>query len=175
MDEKFKQLAELGAADFAHINGNLIDHLKGTRDLLCSWSASQALQDAGLFHAAYGTAGFEQQMVAADQRNKIAEIIGPQAKEIVYQYCACDRDTFWPQLGLVANPQFRNRFNLQTYPLNPQLLKDFCELTVANELEIAMANADFVSKHGSGLFKLFSNMKPLLSPEANSAVIRVLG
>ncbi len=78
-------------------------------------------------------------------------------------------------MGLVANPQFRNRFNLQTYLLNPQLLKKFCELTVANELEIAMANADFVSKHGSGLFKLFSNMKPLLSPEANSAVSRVLG
>ena len=175
MDEKFKKLAELGAADFEHINGTLIDHLKGTKDLLFSWSASQELQDAGLYHAAYGTAGFEQQMVAADQRERIAQIIGARAEEIVYQYCACDRDCFWPQLGLVENPQFRNRFNLQTYQLDPQLLKDFCELTVANELEIAMGNADFVTEHGSGLFKLFTNMWPLLSPKANSAVIRELG
>jgi len=101
MDEKFKQLSELGAADFAHINGSLIDHLKGTRDLLSSWSAPPALQDAGLYHAAYGTAGFEERMVAASQREKIAQIIGPQAEEIVYLYYACDRDYFWPQIGLI--------------------------------------------------------------------------
>jgi len=83
MDEKFKQLTELGAADFAHINGNLIDHLQDTKDLLASWSASKVLQDAGLYHAAYGTAGFEEQMVAANQREKIAQIIGSQAEEIV--------------------------------------------------------------------------------------------
>jgi hypothetical protein len=83
MNEKFKQLTKLGAADFAHINGSLIDHLKGTKDLLSSWSASQVLQDAALYHAAYGTAGFEEQMVAANQREKIAKIIGSQAEEIV--------------------------------------------------------------------------------------------
>lgn len=43
MDTKFKQLSELGAGDFAHINGNLIDHLRGTEDLLYSWSASKVL------------------------------------------------------------------------------------------------------------------------------------
>ena len=175
MDAKFNQLAALGAADFAHINGNLIDHLQDTKDLLASWSASKVLQDAGLYHAAYGTAGFEEQMVAANQREKIAEIIGPQAEEIVYQYCACDRDYFWPQLGIAKNPKFRNRFTLQSYPLKPQALKDFCELTVANELEIAMGSVDFVTQHGGGLLKLFTHMAPLLSPSANSAVTRVLG
>ena len=175
MDEKFKQLAALGAADFAHINGSLIDHLKGTKDLLCSWSASKVLQDAGLYHAAYGTAGFEAQMVSANQREKIAKTIGSQAEEIVYQYCACDRDYFWPQLGLVEYPKFRNRFTLQTYQLELQAAKDFCELTAANELEIAMGNADFITQYGSGLFKSFTNMASLLSPSANSAVTRVLG
>lgn len=175
MDEKFKQLAALGAADFTHINGNLIDHLQGTKDLLSSWSAPKILQDAGLYHAAYGTAGFEQQMVAADQRDKIAQIIGSRAEKIVYEYCACDRDYFWPQLGLVEHPKFRNRFTLKTYQLNPELLKDFCELTVANELEIAMGSTEFVTQHSSGLVKLFTNMASLLSPSANSAVTRVLG
>lgn len=175
MDEKFKQLAELGAADFVHINGNLIDHLQGTKELLSSWSASQTLQDAGLYHAAYGTAGFETQLVAPEQRKKIAQIVGAQAEEIVYQYCACDRDYFWPQLGLVAKPIFRNRFTQETYPLNSGLLKDFCELTVANELEIARASSDFIAKHGRGLLKLFTRMAPLLSSGANRAVTRVLG
>ena len=175
MDEKFKQLSELGAADFAHINGSLIDHLKGTRDLLSSWSAPPALQDAGLYHAAYGTAGFEERMVAANQREKIAQIVGPQAEEIVYQYCACDRDYFWPQLGLIEHPKSRNRFTLETYQLKLQAVKDFCELTVANELEIAMTSPDFVTQYGSVLLKLFTQMAPLLSPSANRAVTRVLG
>jgi len=175
MDKKFSQLAKLGAADFAHINGNLIDHLKGTRDILASWSASQTLQDAGLYHAAYGTAGFETQMVAPDQRTKIAQIIGPQAEEIVYQYCACDRDTVWPQLGPVSSPDFKNRFTQQTYTLSTALLKDFCELTAANELEIAKGNAQFIEQHGKGLLTLFTHMQPLLSTKANAAVKRVLG
>ena len=84
MDTKFKQLTALGAADVAHINGTLIDNLKGTRDILASWSASQTLQDAGLNHAAFGTAGFEEQMVSANQRANIGKIIGAQPDEIVY-------------------------------------------------------------------------------------------
>lgn len=175
MDKKFSQLAELGAADFAHISGNLIDHLKGTRDILASWSASQTLQDAGLYHAAYGTAGFEAQMVAPNQRTKISQIIGPQAEEIVYQYCACDRDTVWPQLGPVSTPDFKNRFTQKTYKLSTELLKDFCELTVANELEIALGNTQFIELHGKGLLTLFTNMQPLLSAKANAEVKRVLG
>ena len=99
MEDKFKQLALLGAADFQHLNGSLIEHLKGTRDLLASWSAAKTLQDAGLYHAAYGTAGFNQQMISVEQRTKIANIIGPSAEEIVYQYCACDRTYFWPKTG----------------------------------------------------------------------------
>lgn len=175
MDEKFKQLAKLGAADFAHINGNLIDHLKGTRDILTSWSASQTLQDAGLYHAVYGTSGFDAQMVAPNHREKIAQIIGVQAEEIVYQYCACDRDTVWPQLGLINNPDFKNRFTQQTYRLNSELLNNFCELTVANELKIALGSTAFVEQHGKSLYRLFSNMRPLLSSRANAAVKRVLG
>lgn len=109
MNNKFEQLSKLGAADFKHLNGNLIDHLKGTQELLTSWNANQTLQDAGLYHAAYGTAGFNEQMISLDQRSKIAQIIGPDAETIVYEYCACDRDYTWPQLGLQETPYFRNR------------------------------------------------------------------
>ena len=175
MNTKFKQLADLGAADFAHINGNLLHHLNGTKDLLSSWSASQPLQDAGLYHAAYGTAGFDAQMVAPDQRGKIAHIIGQQAEEIVYQYCACERGDVWPQLGLVNNPDFKNRFTLKIYQLHPALLKDLCELTAANELEIALGSSEFIELHGHDLFKLFTTMRPLLSSSANNAVKKILG
>lgn len=174
-NKKFEALRDLGAADFAHLNDNLLDHLKGTQELLASWSASQALQEAGLYHAAYGTAGFDKHMVSVDQRTKIIELLGPKVEETVYQYCACDRNHFWPQLGLVSKPDFVNRFTGQSYHLNPELLRDFCELTVANELEIASHSPEFIALHGDSLFTLFTNISRLLSSGANKAVARILG
>ena len=95
MSDKFQTLAKLGAGDFEHLDSSLIEHLKGTKDLLQQWDATIELQDVGLYHAAYGTAGFSQNLVSTDQRSKIAAVIGEPAEEIVYQYCACDRKAFF--------------------------------------------------------------------------------
>jgi len=83
LDEKFQALADLGAGDFEHLDGPLIEHLRGTRALLRQWGARAELQDAGLYHAAYGTAGFSQNLVSLDQRGRIAAIIGDSAEAIV--------------------------------------------------------------------------------------------
>ena len=89
MSDKFQALAALGAGDLEHLDGSLIEHLNGTNNLLQQWGAAIDLQDAGLYHAVYGTAGFSQNLVSTDQRDKISAIIGEAAEEIVYQYCAC--------------------------------------------------------------------------------------
>jgi hypothetical protein len=175
MDEKFKQLAKLGAGDFDHLDGLLIDHLFGTQSLLNQWQASMVLQDAGLYHAAYGTDGFSENLVSTDQRDKIANIIGKEAEEIVYLYCACDRDYFWPQFANSNNPEFKNRFTGQVSYLSQRQLMEFCELTVANELEIANDNQVFINKYGQSLYKLFNSMQPYLSSYANLSVESVLG
>ncbi|MBL4583363.1 MAG: hypothetical protein JKX83_01985 [Pseudomonadales bacterium] len=106
MNEKFKKPAQLGAGDFEHTNGVLLDHLIATQALLKKWQASAVLQDAGLYHAAYGTVGFDEHLVSIDQRNKISNIIGKAAEEIVYLYCACDRDYFWPQFSGPSELEF---------------------------------------------------------------------
>ena len=175
MNEKFQKLSELGAGNFDHIDGNLIDHLHGTKELLREWSASTTLQDAGLYHAAYGTAGFDEALVTVKQRNEIAKIIGKEAEEIVYLYCACDREYFWPQIGVVAVPEFKNRFTGQLFQLSPQQLCDFCELTAANEIEIAMDNPPFINEHGHALYSIFKNMCNYISKPANASVEMVLG
>ena len=175
MDEKFKQLSALGAGDFDHIDGTLVDHLLGTQSLLKQWKASVVLQDAGLYHAAYGTAGFSESLVSTNQRDKIAGIIGKEAEEIVYLYCACDRDYFWPQFANSSNPEFKNRFTGQVFHLNQQKLNQFCELTAANELEIANDNQAFINQYGQGLYTLFKNMQGYLSSYANLSVEAVLG
>lgn len=175
MNEKFKKLSELGAGDFDHIDGVLVDHLIGTQSLLVQWQASAVLQDAGLYHAAYGTAGFSESLVSTDQRDKIACIIGKEAEEIVYLYCACDRDYFWPQFASSSSPEFKNRFTDQVSYLSQRQLMEFCELTAANELEIANGNEAFINKYGQSLYALFKSMQPYLSSYASSSVEAVLG
>ena len=172
---KIRQLEALGAGQFKHINGSLLEHLQGTRDLLASWEAPLVLQDAGLFHAAYSTAGFGDRMLDISQRNTVAAIIGEQAEEIVYHFCACDREVFYPSLENSDMPPFPDRFSGDSRELAPQLMADLCELTVANEVEIASRNPDFRRKHAASRFVIYSGMFPHLSAHAWEAVERVFG
>jgi hypothetical protein len=175
MDDKFRKLSELGAGDFEHLDGSLIEHLKGTRRLLDEWSASTALKDAGLYHAAYGTAGFDESLVSTNQRHEISQIIGSEAEEIVYQYCACDRKYFFAQIGGSNSALFNNRFTGESYQLSANILMQFCELTAANETEIAIDNPIFITDHGKGLNKLFIKMSPYLSEAAKAKAAIVFG
>lgn len=172
---KINQLIELGANNFEHLNGSLIKHLKGTYTLLQSWDADPDLCIAGLYHAVYGTSGFDEVLISEDYRDKIKEIIGEQSEKIVYSYCACDRDFFWPQIGIKANPIFRDRFLGKKYNLSSNELRLFCELTVANELEIATDNNEFIEKYGQSLNDLFTRMKPYISAQAINHVFDVIG
>lgn len=175
MSNVFKELANLGAGDFEHIDGTLIEHLNGTKRILESWAASTDLQDAGLYHAAYGTAGFDERLVSTNQRDKIEAIIGIAAEEIVYQYCACDRKDFFSKIGQVSNPEFTNRFTGESYCLSHVMLRCFCELTAANEIEIAIDNPNFLVRHGEGLNNLFLQMAPYLSNAAQDKAAAVFG
>ena len=175
MNKIFQKLIGLEAGDFNHIDGSLINHLKGTHKLLGDWKASSTLQNAGLYHAAYGTSAFNEKLVLSNQRNDIALIIGKKSENIVYQYCACDRQDFFSRIGVESNPQFRNRFTSEIYNLKPSMLNDLCELTAANEIEIAIDNPDFINEHGAGLRALFSKMNPYLSPAARNKVVGVFG
>ena len=175
MNSKFEKLSELGAGEFEHLNGSLIKHLKSTYQLLIKWGASQELCDSGLYHAAYGTAGFEAQVVPLSQRKDIAKIIGQSAEEIVYLYCSCDRSFVFKNFDASGPIKFRDRFTEKKFTLTHEQAQQFCELTVANELELAIDSNEFLKEHGQGLHNLFIKMKPLLSKAANETVSSVLG
>lgn len=174
-ERKINELMELGADNIEHLDGSLLNHLKGTYMLLKSWGAEPDLCIAGLYHAVYGTSGFGEIIISQDDRDKIKEIIGEQSERIVYLYCACDRDFFWPQIGIKTNPTFRDRFLGTEYSLSLNELKLFCELTVANELEIAKDNHEFIEKYGRPLNDLFRRMQAYISIQARNDTIKILG
>lgn len=158
-----------------HINGSLMQHLEGTYFLLKSWGTDENLCLAGLYHALYGTSGFDNHLIDINNRCHAQFILGETIEKIIYTYCACDRDYFWPQIGVVQQPEFHNRFTNKKNFLNAEEMKQFCELTVANELEIARNNTTFVRTYGASLSDLFDRMKPYLSPNANKFKEVILG
>lgn len=167
--EKFKMLQALGAGDFQHLNGSLEAHLTGTKNILANWGSSDLLQVAGLFHAAYGTAGFDEKMVSLSQRQDVARVIGCNEEALVYLYCSCDRDYVFPQFGKALEIEFKDRFTGSTFVLDSNALNLFCELTVANELELVYSSETFKVKYGAGLYSLFKGMDDYLSLEAKTA------
>ncbi|GMQ48393.1 DUF6817 domain-containing protein [Vibrio sp. 10N] len=167
--QKFELLKALGAGDFQHLNGSLEAHLKGTAQLLQQWQARDTVIDAGLFHAAYGTAGFNDNMVSLNQRRDIADVIGKEAESLVYLYCSCDRDVVFAQFGHQEKIMFRDRFTDARFELTEALAADFCEITVANELELVLADTSFKAKYGAELLELFVRMDRYLSQAACNA------
>ncbi|MDG9707383.1 DUF6817 domain-containing protein [Streptomyces sp. DH10] len=166
-------LRELGGADIAHPGGTLVAHLQRVRGQLAVWGARPALQIAGLCHAFYGTDGFPTALLSPDRRPELAEVIGAEAEAIVYLYASCDRKATYPTLA-DADGAFRNRFTGRLHTPEPQLRRDFAELSVANELDLARVDSAFREQWGAGLLALFTRLRPLLSRPAWSDCRTVL-
>jgi hypothetical protein len=156
--DHYERLAALGAGEFAHVAGTLAPHLRETAALLARWGNREALCMAGLYHAVYGTAGIHGALVAPAQRAVIADAIGAEAEAIVYLYGACDRDAFHPRIGTPHEARFVDRFSGSEYPISQSALDDFCELTIANEFELARTSAAFCAKHGTSIAHLAERM-----------------
>lgn len=70
---------------------------------------------------------------------------------------------------------FKNRFTGESYHISDSMLRGFCELTAANEIEIALDNPEFISKNGEYLYHLFTSMAPHLSVFAQEKVAEIFG
>ena len=138
------------SADAApHVHSTLLDHLVGTERLLRRWGCRQELCLAGLCHAAYGTDGFAPHLVSWHQRDVLAAAlgeVGPTVEEIVYFYASCDRSVLYPQMAADGPATFRDRFLGATFEASEVQLRDFADLTLANELDIATKGGGNVTK-----------------------------
>jgi len=161
-----------------HLNGTLLDHLLATEELLCSWGSSPELCLAGLCHATYGTDGFAPFLVSWDDRPLLAEVVGVDVEAIVYLYAACDRGVVYPQLAGAGPVQFRDRFRRQTFEASGAELRDFADLTLANELDIALGDRGAAGA-GAGapgwIGPLVEQVQPRARPEARQGAMALLG
>jgi hypothetical protein len=176
VDERLAmQLQKLGADRFAHVNGTLERHLHATMLLLRRWGNPEPVCLAGLYHAVYGTGGIRGRLAGLDARSGVAEVIGKEAEALAYLYGACDRERFHPRIGTPAQWIFVDRFTGCEYPITEAALRAFCEMTVANELELAEASVSFRERHRTELRLLFARMRGLISAAAHDAAALTLG
>ena len=169
-----ERLRALGAAAFPQLNGTLERHLHGTERLLREWGNRETVCVAGLYHAVYGTDGIQGCLTGLDTRNAVARVIGVEAESLVYLYGACDRERFHPRIGTPAQHAFVDRFAGCEYPIGDGELRDLCEITVANELDLALGNRDFARRHAGELLELFGRMRGAISMSAARAAFDVL-
>ncbi|MFF3845426.1 DUF6817 domain-containing protein [Streptomyces sp. NPDC002328] len=166
-------LLDLGAGTLAHPGGTLLAHLRRVRSRLAAWEARPALRLAGLCHAFYGTDGFPEPLLPLDRRRELADAVGREAEELVYLYASCDRRATYPGLTGPA-PCFHDRFSGVRWTPAPRALRDFAELTAANELDLAAHDPVFRERWGPDLLVLFTRLRPLLSRAAWDDCRRVL-
>ncbi|MFI9772608.1 DUF6817 domain-containing protein [Streptomyces sp. NPDC052415] len=164
-DRAVTLLREFGAESIAHPGGTLLAHLQRVQARLATWKARPALQLAGLCHAFYGTDGFPAALLPLDRRNDLAAVIGAEAEAIVYLYASCDRTATYPALHR-ADAAFHDRFTGRPHVPEPQLRRDFSELSAANELDLAIADSAFRDRWGPQLLALFSRLQDSLSADA---------
>jgi len=169
IDTAYERLLALGAGEVNHVAGTLALHLRRTEALLRRFGNRDALCAAGLYHAVYSTAGFPVALCAVAARRTIADTIGDEAERIVYQYGACDRTAFHPRIGTALESRFVDRFTASEYAISRQDLRDFCELTLANELDLVTTSPAFCGAHRTHLVRWFEQMRSLVSDAAFDA------
>jgi len=103
-----------------HSGRTLLEHLKGTHDLLKSWELEPNICTAGLFHSIYGTNMFRHQSWPLADRRTIQMLIGEHAERLVHTFCTIDRPR-----ALFAAPAM----------LRSPILQQLREIEAANLLE----------------------------------------
>ncbi|MFJ4688043.1 DUF6817 domain-containing protein [Streptomyces sp. NPDC091377] len=165
-------LRHLGAESLPHPGGTLLTHLDRVHLRLISWQVRPALQVAGFCHALYGTDGFPKTLIPLDRRTAVAAAIGSEPEALVYLYASCDRRATYPAL---PDGPFHDRFTGATRTPSRARLRDFAELTAANELDLAAHDPDFRARYGPELLTLFTRFRPLLGEAAWADCRAVLG
>ena len=139
MDEQLKQrvrfLQKVNTEGMPHTERGLLDHLRGTHQLLVKWGARPAVCNAGLFHSAYGTEHYEPRAILLSMRGEVRQLIGDEAESLAWLFCMMRRETFDQNLGRDGEFSVQHRLTGDRLPLTIDQFHDLVTMTFANTLE----------------------------------------
>ena len=141
-------LLELDADKNPHSGGALLEHLRGTHDLLQGWGNDQAVCVGGLFHSIYGTRAYHTRSASLEDRQRIRAVIGERAERLAFLFCVSNRGEFFEALDQ-DNATLRNSVHEETVPVTKGELRDLIEMETANFVEfmprLAFTNEELVA------------------------------
>ena len=153
--------------------GTLYPHLERVQQQVARLGASEVPQRVARTHAAYGTDGFDVRLLEPDDRPVLVALIGAEAEELVHRYGACDRDRTWDSLA--ATGLVWDRSTGDGERLDGDRLREFADLSIVNELDVAEQSPAYLDRHGAYFRRLTTSWEPLLSPAVAADARRVLG
>ena len=164
-------LLELGTDESTHSGGALLDHLRGTHDLLQRWGNEQAVCAGGLFHSIYGTQSYETESASLDDRVRIRAVIGERAERLAFLFCVSNRGRFFEALDAddAGGVALCNRIHEQSIPVARDELRDLIEIEMANWVDF-MPRLPLTDDELDGLEARAERTSHLLTPGAYAAV-----
>ncbi|MCH2693770.1 MAG: hypothetical protein MK025_03510 [Acidobacteriia bacterium] len=131
--EFFKQL---GAADVSHSNNTYLAHAVGVYRDLKSWSCTEEVCDAGMFHSVYGTELFQKFTLPLERRDEVRALIGERAESLAYINCALLRTSLDHSVEQNATSYLiKDRFKEQEVELSLEDFNDLCTIHLCDWLE----------------------------------------
>lgn len=127
-------LLDLNTDTNPHSGGALLDHLRGTHDLLHEWGNDQAVCVGGLFHSIYGTQSYHTRSASLEDRQRIRAVIGARAERLAFLFCVSDRGDFYEALHR-DEATLWNSIHEQAVPVTQDELRDLIEMELANFVE----------------------------------------
>ena len=87
------------AAALRHSGRSFLEHLLCTWRILADWQMPVSVCRAGFLHSAYSTSSYTEALFGFDQRDTVRRLIGHDAEELVFRFCAMDRGGYWDELA----------------------------------------------------------------------------
>ena len=161
-------LLELDTDKNLHTGGALLEHLRGTHDLLHTWGNDQAVCIGGLFHSIYGTQAYQTQSASLEDRQRIRAVIGERAERLAFLFCVSNRGEFFEALDK-DDAALWNRVHEETTPVTQGELRDLIEMEMANYVEF-MPRLSFTNEELAAFDGKVERTRDLITKRAHVAV-----
>ncbi|MFC7534095.1 DUF6817 domain-containing protein [Actinoplanes sp. GCM10030250] len=165
-------LRRCGADTVRHPGGTLYAHLCRVEERLAKLGHGDDVQAAGLTHAAYSTDGFDLALIFWQERERLRDLVGAEAEELVYLYGACDRDSSWERLA--ETKRVTDRFTGDVRELTVEQMTPFADLSIVNELDVFDQNPAILERNRAYFSKIFTAWESVASPPVVAEAQRVL-
>lgn len=172
LDDYYRFLLARGAEEINHYGRPLLDHLKGTFELLHQWGNPEEVCVAGLFHSVYGTENLTAEELDFSYRTQVQALIGRRSEELARLFGVADRTALLTRNALPPYHVVRHDSG-ETVPISADTLSALVEIGSANLVEKIMHLPPAASATLKREVGLYQGMQEFLSADAGRALFFV--